>query len=387
MNRMRVMVIAGDPSGDALAADLVRALAKRCAPLPCTFFGAGGMKMREAGVESAFDLTTDSVIGISDVFNKLPRLRKRFQQLVDAAADQKPDLIILVDFDGFNRRFAAAIRSRQSGTNWNPRIVRYVSPQVWASRASRARSLARNVDLLLCLFPFEKDWYAKRFPEFNVEFVGPPMFDRYSNHKFEPEKYPPPAPSNADPNLPLVVLLPGSRRAEVRRHLPVMLDALRRVEKEIPVRYRIVLPESLNTQTVALPKDVTIQRGGLAEALREATIAISKTGTVMMELAYFNVPTVAIYKTSWITFMIARSIIKVQYLAMPNLLANEVIFPELIQQNATAKQIATEALDLLHHKERRAEMKRKLQNVLAKLGGPGATERAASAILRLMNVR
>jgi lipid-A-disaccharide synthase len=382
---MRVMVIAGDPSGDALAADLVRALSKKCAPLPCAFFGAGGSKMREAGVDLAFDLTTDSVIGISDVFNKLPRLRKRFRQLVDAAAKQQPDLIVLVDFDGFNRRFAAAIRARQGGTNWNPRIVRYVSPQVWASRAGRARSLAQNVNLLLCLFPFEKDWYAQRFPEFNVEFVGPPMFDRYSNYKFEPEKYPPPAPSNAGSNLPLIVLLPGSRRAEVRRHLPVMLDALRRIQKEIPVRYRIVLPESLNTQTVALPNNVTIQRGGLAEALREATIAISKTGTVTMELAYFNVPSVAIYKTSWLTALIARTIIKVKYLAMPNLLANEVIFPELLQHEATAKRIAIEALDLLRNEQRRTQMKHKLQNVMTELGGPGATERAATAILQLMN--
>ena len=150
---MRVMVIAGDPSGDALAADLVRALAKKCAPLPCSFFGAGGPKMARAGVNLTYDLTADSVIGISDVFKKLPQFRKRFKHLVDLAVEQSPDLIVLVDFSGFNRRFAKAIRQRQGG-NWKPRIVQYVSPQVWASRAGRARSLQRDVDLLLCLFPF-----------------------------------------------------------------------------------------------------------------------------------------------------------------------------------------------------------------------------------------
>lgn len=385
MNRMRVMVIAGDPSGDALAADLVRALSKKCAPLPCMFFGAGGMKMREAGVDIAFDLTTDSVIGISDVFNKLPELRKRFNHLVKTAAEKQPDLIILVDFDGFNRRFAAAIRERQRGTSWKPRIVRYVSPQVWASRAGRAQSLAKNVDLLLCLFPFEKDWYSQRYPEFKVEFVGPPIFDRYANHKFEPQRYPQPLPTNSDPNAPLIVLLPGSRGAELKRHVPVMLDALAQIQQQTPVRYRIVLPESLDTQAVALPGNITVQRGGLAEALSEAKIAIAKTGTITLECAYFGVPTVAIYKTSWLTELIARLVIKVKFLAMPNLLANEAVFPELIQRDATSTKIASEAMDLLRNEKRRAHVKQKLKNVLDELGGPGATERAASAIMRLMN--
>jgi lipid-A-disaccharide synthase len=387
MNRMRIMVIAGDPSGDALAADLVRALAKKCDPLPCSFFGAGGPKMQRAGVELTYDLTADSVIGISDVFKKLPQFRKRFNHLVDLAVKHQPDLIVLVDFSGFNRRFAKAIRERQ-GPQWKPRIVQYVSPQVWATRAGRARALERDVDLLLCLFPFEKPWYAERFPRLKVEVVGSPIFDRYADYKFEPEKFPLPASANvAGPDAPLVVLLPGSRTAELKRHVPVMLDALQLIHKVQPVRYRIVLPEGLNVDGIFgdLPSDLFIQNGGLAEALREATIAISKTGTVMMELAYFGVPSVAIYKTSWLTFMIARSIIKVKYLAMPNLLANKEIFPELIQQDATADQIADQALDLLQNPNRRTEMKRKLQNVMTELGGAGATERAANAILRLMN--
>jgi lipid-A-disaccharide synthase len=384
---MRVMVIAGDPSGDALAADLVRALAKKCVPLPCSFFGAGGPKMGREGVDLTYDLTADSVIGISDVFKKLPEFRKRFNHLVDLAVDRKPELIVLVDFSGFNRRFAKAIRQRQ-GTNWKPRIVQYVSPQVWASRAGRARSLERDVDLLLCLFPFEQNWYAERFPNLKVEVVGSPIFDRYADYNFEPEKFPIPTWANSsDASAPMVVLLPGSRKTELKRHLPVMFEALRLIQKEQAVRYRIVLPEGLNIISMLghWPRNLFIQHGGLAEALRESTIAISKTGTVTMELAYFGVPSVAIYKTSWLTALIARLLIRVKYLAMPNLLANEAIFPELLQRDATAKRIAAEALDLLRNEQRRAEMKRKLEKVLTDLGGPGATERAASAILRLMN--
>jgi lipid-A-disaccharide synthase len=303
---------------------------------------------------------------------------------VDLAVERQPELIVLVDFSGFNRRFAKAIRHRQT-TAWKPRIVQYVSPQVWASRAGRARALQRDVDLLLCLFPFEKVWYAERFPKLKVEVVGSPIFDRYADYNFEPEKYP--MASSANPDAPLVVLLPGSRKTELNRHMPVMFEALQLIQKAQPVRYRIVLPEGLDTTGMFgnLPQDLFIQQGGLAEALREATVAISKTGTVTMELAYFGVPAVAIYKTSWLTALIARSLIKVNFLAMPNLLANEAIFPELLQQEATSEKIASEALDLLRNEQRRARMKRKLQNVLDELGGPGATDRAASAILQLMS--
>jgi len=387
MKLKRVMVIAGDPSGDALAADLVRALGKRLEPMPCSFFGAGGPKMAHAGVALAFDLTSDSVIGISDVFKKLPEFRKRFLHLVDLAVERQPELIVLVDFSGFNRRFAKAIRRRQKQSeNWKPRIVQYVSPQVWASRSGRARSLVRDVDLLLCLFPFEKDWYAKRFPTLNVEFVGPPIFDRYANYKFQPEKYPSESQVGADTHLPLVVLLPGSRKAELKRHLLVMLTALEQIQNKVPVRYRIVLPESLDITGLfpELPHNLSIQHGGLAEALREASVAISKTGTVMLECAYFGVPTVAIYKTSWLTALIARFIIQVKFLAMPNLLANEAVFPELLQQDATADRIAAEALDLLRNESRRAGVKAKLTEVISRLGGIGATERAASAVLKLL---
>ncbi len=378
---MRVMVIAGDPSGDALAADLVGALPKRMAPLPCSFFGAGGPKMARAGVELFFDLTADSVIGISDVFKKLPMLRKRFQRLVDLAVQRRPDLIVLVDFDGFNRRFAKAIRQRQT-VGWTPRIVRYVSPQVWASRAGRAKALARDIDLPLCLFPFEKEWYAQRFPQMKVEVVGPPTFDRYADDKFKTQ------PATSGDGKPLIVLLPGSRRAELKRHVPVMWEALQLIAKEQDIRYRVVLPEGVDIGGMFsnLPPEFlsNVQQGELADALHQATIAISKTGTITLECAFFGVPTVAIYKTSWLTALIARLIIKVNFLAMPNLLANEPVFPELLQQQATPERIAAEALRLMHDETRRTEIKRKLQTIVAQLGGVGATERAASAVVKLM---
>jgi lipid-A-disaccharide synthase len=397
MRTKRIMLIAGDPSGDALAADLVRALAQGIpteqfqltdanqpltTPLLPSFFGAGGPKMAETGVELAYDLTADAVIGFSDAFKKLPFFRKAFKDLLKLAIAREPDLIILVDFSGFNRRFAHAVREYQRsrrGTfcNWQPRIVQYVSPQVWASRAGRAKSLARDVDLLLCLFPFEKDWYSQRYPNLKVECVGPPIFDRYAGFAS--------APVERSDKTPLVLLLPGSRTSELKRHLPVMVTALDQIQKQQPVRHRIVVPESLHVEKIFpdLRRDLVVQNGGLAEALRDATIAISKTGTVMLECAYFGVPTVAIYKTSWSTALIGRHIIKVKYLAMPNLLADEPVFPELLQQDATPEKIASAALDLLQNESRRASVKAKLLQITSQLGGAGATNRAATAILKL----
>jgi lipid-A-disaccharide synthase len=375
MNPKTIMVVAGDPSGDAIAADLVRALA---AALPSArFIGAGGPRLAAAGVVNAFDLTDDAVIGLSDVLQKLPRFFRRKRQLTALAVTQKPEWIILVDFEFFNRFLARAIRS-QAPPGWLPRIVKYVSPQVWASRPGRAAQMARDFDLLLCLFPFEKDWYARRVPAFRVEFVGHPMFDRY------------PAPVRKPGQGPVVLLLPGSRRAELRRHLPVMLGAARLIAAKQPARFKLV---ATSEEMAALARsfltgvgpEIEIQIGQLAEVLSQATLAIASTGTVTLECAYFAVPTVALYKTSFWTYLIARRLVTVDYLSMPNLLANEPIYPEFIQHEATAAHIAGAALELLGDPARRAEIQSKLARVISSLGGPGAAQRAAAAILKMSN--
>jgi lipid-A-disaccharide synthase len=194
--------------------------------------------------------------------------------------------------------------------------------------------------------------------------------------------------TDAVDHVPTVLLLPGSRVGELKRHLPVMLGALEKIRAaKSDVRARMVLlNESLArlARTFSPPASLEIQIGSLAEALAQTTIAIASTGTVTMECAFFGVPTVAIYKTSWSTYQIGRRIIQVKYLAMPNLLANEAIFPELIQHDATADNIARTVLDLLNDPQRREAIRAKLTKVVESLGGPGASQRAAQAILRLL---
>jgi len=386
------MLIAGEASGDLLAAELVSALREACAANPQSefrnpqFFGAGGPRMAAAGVELAFDMTQHSVIGISDVLINYFKFRRLFNQLLALAIERKPDIIIGVDYGGFNLRFGHAIKqyvrkNRSASTPWNPKIIQFVSPQVWASRAGRANLLAADYDLLLSIFPFEKDWYAKRVPKLRVEFVGHPMVDRSPKSRVQSPK--------SENAAPTVLLLPGSRKSELQRHLPVMLGALKLIRKKLPASHiKMVLPDESLVQlakSTGVTEDMEIQIGNLPQALAEADVAIASTGTVTVECAFFGVPTVTLYKTSWSTYQIAKRIVKVKWLTMPNILADEEVFPEFVQGAATPKNIAQAVLELLQNEPRRIQIKKQLAEVVSSLGGPGATTRAATAILRLFS--
>ena len=355
------------------------------------FFGAGGPKMLAAGVEQVFDLTQHSVIGFSEVLKNLGKFRRLFKQLLQVAIEQQPDVIIGVDYGGFNLRFAKAIKAhvrahRGQFNNWNPKIVQFVSPQVWASRAGRAYTLAENHDLLLSIFPFEKAWYAQRVPKLRVEFVGHPMIGRFTNDdlRFTNERSEDASIVNRKSQI---LLLPGSRADEVRRHLPVVTGAFELLRRELPtLTGKMILPNDTlaeATRGSGLPTGLEIQVGGLTKALAEADLAITKSSTVTMECALHGVPAVVFYKTSWPTYFIGKQIITVKYLAMPNLIADEVIYPEFVQQTATAENIATAALELLRDEKRRAAVQGKLARVIESLGKSGAPQRAAEAILSL----
>ena len=391
------MLIAGEASGDLLATELVSALHAQSSildpPSSPVFYGAGGSRMAAAEVELALDLTQHSVIGISDVLKNYFKFRRLFHQLLKLAIKRQPDAIIGVDYGGFNLRFGHAIKqyvrkNQSASTPWNPKIIQFVSPQVWASRPGRANLLAADYDLLLSIFPFEKVWYAKRVPKLRVEFVGHPMVERFISEGLVPR-----APDTdilgARGTRPSeILLLPGSRADELRRHLPVMLGALKLIrEKLLSAKAKMVLPDEalkqLADRLTALPSDMEIQIGNLPQALAQADVAIASTGTVTMECAFFGVPTVTLYKTSWSTYQIGKRIVKVKWLTMPNILADEEIYPEFVQGAATPGPIAGAALELLQNEPRRIQIKKRLAEVVSSLGGPGATTRAATAILSL----
>jgi lipid-A-disaccharide synthase len=375
------MLIAGEASGDMLAAELVAALREQVPD--ATFFGAGGGRMSAAGVELAFDLTEHAVVGLPTLGQYL-KLRGLGRQLRTLALERQPDFIIGVDYGGFNLRFGHSVREcvrENPFSTWNPKIIQFVSPQVWASRPGRARLLAADYDLLLSIFPFEKEWYAQRVPRLRVEFVGHPMIGRFAGDRL---------PQAGDEwalarRLPRILLLPGSRQSELRQHLPPMLAAFKLIQAKLPDAVaKIVLPNPvLAQQARSMGCPVDIQIGGLPKALFEADVAIASTGTVTMECAFFGVPTVTVYKKPLLGLAFRLGIIMVEWFTMPNLLAGEEVYPEFLQKRLTAGNVAGAALELLQDGSRRAAIKSKLASVIASLGQPGAPGRAAQAILSL----
>jgi len=371
----KFMIIAGEASGDTLGAELVKAFRRIPGCESAEFFGAGGPKLAAAGVELAFDLAAHAVVGIWEVLKNYGKFKSFFEHLLKLAIDRKPDAVILIDYPGFNLRFVKALRERSAGADWRPKIVYYVSPQIWAWHESRVHQIARDIDLMLAIFPFEKAWYAERVPSFRVEFIGHPLIDRYAAQSFD----------NSEREE--VLLLPGSRVRELKKHLPVMIDAIREMRRAESFKCRMVLPsESLRELAANLaPLDgVHVQVGALAEALSKARVAMASSGTVTMECAYFRVPTVVMYRTSWSTHALGRRFIKVKYLAMPNLLAGEQIYPEFIQDQATGPNLATAALDLMHDEKGRAVVQAKLDSVIGSLGEAGASDRAAMHVAELI---
>ena len=382
------MLIAGEASGDTLGAELITALRAQVAAAafptdaPPQFFGAGGPLMAAAGMELIFDFTQRAVFGL-EALKRLGEFRERLLHLKQLAVERRPDVIVCVDFAGFNRRFAHAVKEhvRNAGGGWNPKIVQYVSPQVWASRPSRADKLAKDIDLLLAIFPFEKAWYAQRTPRLRVEFVGHPMIDRYAGQV--PERG-----SQLPGERPRLVLLPGSRAGELNRHLAVMLETLRLIREKKPGTQAVMVLSARMAalaRTMGLPSDIEVQ-SNLAAALAQADLALAKSGTVTMECAHFRVPTVVMYKVSFLLLVVARMIMTVKWITMTNILANEEVFPEVQQGRATPENLARAALELLTDPARRTTVQMKLEKVAASLGEPGASRRAAEKILKLLGV-
>jgi lipid-A-disaccharide synthase len=269
--------------------------------------------------------------------------------------------------------------------NWRPKIVQFVSPQVWASRESRVYSLQRDYDLILSIFPFEKPWYAEHAPNVRVEFVGHFLVDRFPQARKLREMH------RAIPgNPPHVLLLPGSRKGELARHIPVIVETARRIQSQQNAIFTMVLPSEEHRRHFAglinqPGVHVNTQVGRLHEALAKSDLAIASSGTVTLECAYFGVPTVVLYKVNQIEYEVARRIVKVPYMAMPNLLANKPILPEFLQHEATPEALADAAMKFLKDAALRDDTLRSMDRAVSTLGQPGSCRRAAHAVLSLLS--
>ncbi|MGA2138347.1 MAG: lipid-A-disaccharide synthase [Verrucomicrobiia bacterium] len=355
-----LMFIAGEASGDAHAADLITAL--RAQAPDVIVFGAGGPKMKAAGMELLLDLTEHAVVGLVEVLKNYRKFRRIFWDLVREAEKRKPDAVVLVDFPGFNLRFAAQMKQR------GIKVIYYISPQLWAWHASRAKQIERDVDLMLVIFPFEKEWYAKHAPKLRVEFVGHPFAETVKNEV-----------GGIKREKKLVLLMPGSREREVAKIWPIMSQVVDRMPADVTFIAAAVNKEM--AEMMMYHPRVEVEVGKAHELMQRAALAITASGTATMECAFYKCPMIVVYKVNWLTYIVGSMVVTVNWLAMPNVIANRAIIPEFIQEDAKPGRIAIIARALLEDDGTAEMMQYELSKVVATLGGAGASERAARLIL------
>ncbi len=375
-----VLVVAGEPSGDLHAARLVEAVRRKRPDV--RFWGIGGTALREAGMEILVDAREMAVLGLWEVLMRYAFFRRVFEDLQKATAERKPDLVLLIDYPGFNLRFAAAVK--QLGIP----VVYYICPQVWAWHRARIARMASLIKRLLVIFPFEVEEF--RHTSLRVDYVGHPLVDEAARERAasrEPLLW---------PGEPRVALLPGSRRQEIERILPVMWQAAGLIQRVNPNAGFILaagtqeLSEFAHARAVKTPggpSRYAVMHGVTRQVLAEASAAFVKSGTSTIEAALMNCPMCIVYKTSPMTYAVGKRLIRVPYLGMVNLIAGREAFKEFLQAAATPRALAEGIAPLLSDTPERRAALDALAEVRAALGPGGAAERAADALIEELDAR
>jgi lipid-A-disaccharide synthase len=370
-----ILLSAGEASGDLLGAELATELKRRTPDLELA--GMGGDRMAAAGVALAVQARDVAVVGLTEALARLPKLWRAYRLLVGMLRDPRPDLLLCIDFPEFNLRLARA--AARVGVP----VCYYVSPQIWAWRRGRIRTLRRLVRRMLVIFPFEEALY--REAGVPVRFVGHPLLDRV---QAVPSREVCRARLGLLGGERLIGLLPGSREAEVRRHLPVMAEAAARIGTALPgTRFAVAVADTVAPErlTPLVPSDlraaIRLVTGDTYGVIRAAELVIAASGTVTLEAGVLGTPLVVIYKVSPLTYLAGRLLIRVPFIGMVNLVAGRQVAPELIQGAATPERIAAEALSLLRDPTRLAAVRAELARLPGLLGEGGAPGRAAEAVL------
>ena len=369
---MIIYFVAGEASADNHAAALMCSLRERDADLQ--FIGRGGPQMRKIAGEQFKDWIDDAaVLGLWEVIRKYGYFREQFHETLNEIHESKPDAIVLIDYPGFNLRLARVLRKQSP----RQKIIYYISPQVWAWNRGRIKKMARLLDLMLCIFPFEADLYNKS--GLRAVFVGHPMIERLRARKIDTER---------DRNL--IGLFPGSRMREVRKIFPVMLESVPELQKQDRgMRFEVAaaseelareMREMLD-QRGQNQQGIQIKVGETAALMQRAFAGIVASGSATLEAAYFRLPFVLIYKVTWATYLAARLVVSVKYLGMPNVLADREVVPEFIQHRARPNAIVKAMRRLIADANVRDRMISEFDRIVGKLGEGGASDQAARAII------
>ena len=371
----KILISAGEASGDIHAAAVTAALKQIDSSVEV--FGMGGDALRAAGGEVLFDIKDHGVMGFVEVIKKLPdlfKLRSDFARVMD---ERQPDCLVVVDYPGFNMKLAKVAHDRGIP------VVSYIAPSAWAWNKGRAKNVAKIVDKVACIFPFEYDVYKEAGAP--VEFVGHPLLDivKPAWERTEAEAW-----VGKQPGHPLVLLMPGSRLMEIEKMLPNLLAGAKLLKKQLP-EVQFAMPragtiplELLQSKIKASGLDIKITEGHNYDLFSVADLALATSGTVTLEAALCGLPSIIVYRTSALNAFIARRVINIPNIGLPNIVAGRQILPELLQEDFTPANVAKTAVELLAP-ERRPQLEADLAFMKARLGEPGAVKRVAQLILRI----
>ena len=371
-----ILIVSGEASGELHGAELVRAI-KELSP-DTRLFGVGGERMRQAGVEVLYDVDHLEVVGVWEALLSLRYHRKVLKGLISFAKENRLSAIVLIDYPYFNLHFADKVK------HLNVPIIYYISPQVWAWYPGRVKKIARLIDKMLVILPFEEELYRQQ--GLRAEFVGHPLLEEVVaelDRRSFCEKY------NLDEGAEIVGLLPGSRQREIKYLLPPMLQSIPLLNKVQKLNFVISLAERVDrrlVEEVAKPylSRVTLVKGDSYNVIKNSELLVATSGTATLEAAILGTPMVVVYKLSLPGYLLAKLLVRVKNISLVNILAGREVVTELLQYRATARNIAQEVLRLLLDPAAKEGVKRELHKVKAKLGTPGASLRAAKAVLQFI---
>jgi lipid-A-disaccharide synthase len=371
-----IMIIAGEVSGDLHGASLITEL-KNLKP-DLNIYGIGGDKMKAAGMEIVYHINRMAFLGFVEVVKHLPFIKKVQNDLVEIIKDKNIKTVVLIDYPGFNLSIAKKIKKL------NVNIIYYISPQIWAWGTKRIYKIKKLVNKMLVVFPFEENLYKDAGVD--VEFVGHPLLERIKEHNFLSKDE---LTKNFNLNSKDVLLiLPGSRKHEVEKIFPEALAAAEKIANEFNLQ--IVVACSPNTEEnvfeeISGKKNYSVVKGYTYDLLKYSKIGIVKSGTSTLEAGLFELPMIIVYKTSYLTYLIGKNLVKLDNIGMANIISGEKIVPELIQNEASEKEIYNECKKILSDEKLYGTIKNKLKNIKEKLGSEGASKRAANVIIKSLN--
>ena len=365
---MKLAIVAGEASGDLHASEVVRELKKLDPSLET--FGLGGDLLAREGTELLHHARELGIVGLFNVLRHLPMFRRAYNELIERIARERPDAVLLVDYPEFNLRMAK--RCKELGLH----VVYYISPQLWAWRRGRVRHIAKYVDRMIVILPFEEEFYRKHGVP--VTYVGNPLIEQLANVQ---------KPPRTDGRL-RIALLPGSRKHEVRMLLPPMLDAVRVLRKERDVEaYIIQAPTIAREKLERIMREhgveVEILPHDRGEGVASADVTLASSGTATLESAVLGTPVVVMYRLSRATHFIGRRLVRLPHWSLVNIIAGKEVVPELIQGDVNGERIASEVRRMMEP-ETNARLGRELAEIRGKLGQPGASRRAAEEILKMV---